>query len=115
MVMKIYARPNEHGIVTKLFSDVREQPKDGDILIEEGNEQYHAHIHLKYSLMTIYNDLPFYKYKIVDNKMVERENNEFEQEQSEIIRPSSVEDRLNDLEEAITQIVFGGGFTYVNK
>lgn len=115
MIMKIYARTNDSGIVIKLFSDVREAPTDSDLLIEEGNQQYHAHVHLKYELMKIYKNLPFYKYKIVDNEMVERDDQEFEDEMSSIIQPSTIEDRLNDLEEAITQIVFGGESTYVNK
>lgn len=48
MINKIYARTNEIGIVANLFSSVFEQPLESDIFIEEGNEEYHAHVHLKY-------------------------------------------------------------------
>lgn len=65
---KIYARINEEGIVTKLFSSVFEQPLESDKLVEEGHEEYHAHVHLKYELMDINGD---YNYKFEDDKMVE--------------------------------------------
>lgn len=73
MTNKIYAREDEKGIVIKLFSSVFEQPIDDDILIEEGNQEYHAHVHLKYSLMDSEGK---YNYKIVDGKMVERTQDE---------------------------------------
>lgn len=65
---KIYARLNEDGIVIKLFSSVFEQPLESDKLVEEGNEEYHAHVHLKYELMDMNGD---YNYKFEDDKMVE--------------------------------------------
>lgn len=64
---KIYARVNEKGIVVKLFSSVFEAPLETDKLIEEGNEEYHAHVHLKYKL-TDYDGN--YNYKYENDKMI---------------------------------------------
>lgn len=64
---KIYATVNEKGIVIKLFSNVFETPLGTDKLIEEGNEEYHAHVHLKYKL-TDYDGN--YNYKYESDKMV---------------------------------------------
>lgn len=71
---KIYARKNDKGIVTKLFSSVFEQPTGADILIEEGNDEYHAHVHLKYTVADI-NGKYNYKY---DNGLVELTEDEKE-------------------------------------
>ena len=65
---KIYARLNEDGIVIKLFSSVFEQPLKTDVLVEEGNEEYHAHVHLKYELIDVEGN---YNYKFEEGKMVE--------------------------------------------
>lgn len=70
---KIYARLNESNIVTKLFSSVFEQPEDGDFLIEEGNKEYHAHVHLKYALI---DEDGNYNYIVKNNQMVELTNEE---------------------------------------
>jgi hypothetical protein len=45
---RIYARMDETGVVLRFFSSVFEEPGEDDILIEEGHEEYHAHVHLKY-------------------------------------------------------------------
>lgn len=83
---KIYARPNDEGVVTKLFSSVFYTPEDGDILIEEGNEDYHAHVHLKYSLFT--EDEPrVYQYKIVNNRMLKRTNEEMAADRESFLPP----------------------------
>lgn len=64
---KIYARA-DGGMVVKLFSSVFEAPIAGDVLVEEGNEDYHAHVHLKYQLTDGYGR---YNYKILNGQMVE--------------------------------------------
>lgn len=112
--MRIFARKDENNVVINLFSDVRETPKEDDILIEEGSEPYHAHVHLKYKLMTLYNDLPYYKYKIVDGKLTERTEEDFKREESESLETVTIETRISDLEEAIAQLVFGGASDYAN-
>ena len=65
---KIYARINESDVVVKLFSSVFEQPLETDILIEEGDEEYHAHVHLKYALI---DNEGRYNYSIKDNELHE--------------------------------------------
>lgn len=71
--MKIYARGNEKCTVIHLFSTIFENPLDTDILVEEGNEDYHAHVYLKYQLI---DDKGFYNYKLVDCVMVARTEEE---------------------------------------
>ena len=65
---KIYATSDSTGTVVKLFSSVFETPQDGDILIEEGNEDYHAHVHLKYQLVDEYGR---YNYRIANDNLEE--------------------------------------------
>ena len=64
---KIYAR-SVGGIIVKLFSSVFASPQEGDFLIEEGNEDCHAHVHLKYQLM---DEQGRYNYKIVNGKFAD--------------------------------------------
>ena len=65
---KIYARKREDNIVIKFFSSVFENNLDTDFLVEEGNEDYHAHVHLKYRLT---DEDGRYNYKISENKLIE--------------------------------------------
>lgn len=75
---KIYATLDKNNIVINLFSSVFQQPKGTDILIEEGNEDYHAHVHLKYKLMDMQGR---YNYKH-DNKLFE-----LTEEEKEVLFP----------------------------
>lgn len=65
---KIYARKREDNIVIKFFSSVFENNIDTDFLVEEGNEDYHAHVHLKYKLT---DEDGRYNYKILEDQLVE--------------------------------------------
>ena len=65
---KIYARKREDNIVIKFFSSVFEENLDTDFLVEEGNEDYHAHVHLKYKLK---DEDGRYNYKILEDQLVE--------------------------------------------
>lgn len=93
---KIYARLNEVGVVIKLFSSVFEQPLDTDKLIEQGNEEYHAHVHLKYQLVDKEGN---FNYKYENDKMVELTNEEkkvlFPKE--EIIIEPTLEEKYEEL------------------
>lgn len=64
---KIYARP-KNKLVEKFFSSVFEQPQGGDVLVEDGNEDYHAHVHLKYQAL---DENLCHNYKVVDNNIVQ--------------------------------------------
>ena len=63
---KIYARKREDNVVIKFFSSVFENNLDTDFLVEEGNEEYHAHVHLKYRLT---DEEGRYNYKISEDKL----------------------------------------------
>ena len=65
---KIYARKREDNVVIKVFSSVFENNLDTDFLVEEGNEDYHAHVHLKYRLT---DEEGRYNYKISEDKLIE--------------------------------------------
>ena len=65
---KIYARKREDNVVIKFFSSVFENNLDTDFLVEEGNEDYHAHVHLKYQLT---DEEGRYNYKISEDKLIE--------------------------------------------
>lgn len=40
----VYARTREDGVVTHLFSDIFEKPKETDILIKSGQGEEYIHI-----------------------------------------------------------------------
>lgn len=75
---KIYATLDKYNIVINLFSSVFQQASDTDILIEEGNEEYHAHVHLKYKIMDMQER---YNYKY-NNGLIE-----LTEEEKEILFP----------------------------
>jgi hypothetical protein len=63
---QIYARTDGTGTVVRFFSSVFETPTPSDIFIEEGDEDYHAHVHLKYDLV---DEDGRYNYSIVDGQL----------------------------------------------
>lgn len=100
--MKIYARGNEKCTVIHLFSTIFENPLDTDILVEEGNKDCHAHVHLKYKLT---DDKGFYNYKLVDGKLVLRSDKEKESEQPiEQLKQS----KCAEISKACEQTIFNG-------
>lgn len=104
---KVYARTNEDNVVTRIFSSIFETPKEKDTFIEEGHEQYHAHTHLKWSILT--EETKQYRYKIVDNQLIERTSEELQAEIDAMPKPiPSTTERLNQLEEAYATIMYGG-------
>lgn len=91
---KIYATIDERGIVVGLFSSVFEKPKETDKLIEEGNEEYHAHVHQKYKL---FDEKGRYNYKYEGDKMVlltEEEKEKLFPQAPEVVEMSAQE-KLN--------------------
>jgi hypothetical protein len=63
---KIYARTSETGNVVRFFSSVFEIPQDGDVLVEEGHEDYHAHVGNKYQPV---DDAGRYNYRITNGQL----------------------------------------------
>ena len=98
MTNKIYARLNENNVVIRLFSSVFEQQIEGDKLVEEGNEDYHAHVHLKYQLIDMNGD---YNYKFEDEKMVELTEEEKEKlfPKVEPVKEPSLADQIKALKQ----------------
>lgn len=103
MTNKIYARIDERGIVTKLFSSVFEESVETDILIEEGNEEHHAHVHLKYQLM---DEQCRYNYIVKDGVMtgltVEEKEVLFPVE--EVVYQPTLEERYAELEMCVLEL-----------
>lgn len=93
---KIYARANAEGMVIKIFSDVFEQPAETDALIEWGNQDCHAHPHLKYQVRDEEGQL---NYKIQDGKLIERTAEEKQAEAA--AQPEPLKSRLEILEETV--------------
>lgn len=102
---KIYARLNKNNIVIKLFSSVFEQPIESDKLVEEGNEDYHAHVHLKYQLIDMNGN---YNYKFVDDKMVgltEEEKEKLFPKVEPVVEPT-LEEKVLSLENDNANLLF---------
>ena len=95
---KIYARLNEKNIVIKLFSSVFETATETDKLIEEGNEDYHAHVHLKYKLT---DEKGRYNYKYENDKMILLT----EEEKAELFPPSTVAEEMSEQEKLNAQLI----------
>ena len=92
---RVYARPDSNGRVEKIFSTCFEQPKETDILIEEGEGDKFSHVQGRYKL---FGDSFSHRFKIQDGKMVETSE---EERRTEIeARPKGT----NELEEIKTQI-----------
>lgn len=105
MTNKIYARLNEENVVIKLFSSVFEQPVEGDKLVEEGNEDYHAHVHLKYQLVDMNGN---YNYKFEDEKMVkltEEEKEKLFPKVEPVVEPT-LEEKVQSLEDDNANLLF---------
>ena len=105
MTNKIYARLNEDNIVVKLFSNVFETPLETDLMVEEGNEDYHAHVHLKYQLMDMNGD---YNYKFENEKMVELTDEEKAQlfPKVEPVKEPTLEEKVQSLEDDNANLLF---------
>lgn len=65
---KIYARANEQGVVTHIFSEAFEQSQSGDICIDETNTDRHGAN--KYRVRDRQGML---NYEIIDGKLIERD------------------------------------------
>lgn len=89
---KIYARKREDNVVIKFFSSVFENNLDTDFLVEEGNEDYHAHVHLKYRLT---DEEGRYNYKISEDKLIELTEEEKEKLFPQIAPQITEQERLN--------------------
>lgn len=105
MTNKIYARLNEKNVVIKLFSSVFEKPVEEDKLIEEGNEDYHAHVHLKYELVDMNGD---YNYKFENEKMIElteEEKAKLFPKVEPVVEPT-LEEKVQSLEDDNANLLF---------
>ena len=105
MTNKIYARLNENNVVIKLFSSVFEKQIEGDKLVEEGNEEYHAHVHLKYQLVDMNGD---YNYKFEDGKMIELTDEEKAKlfpKVEPVVEPT-LEEKVQSLEDDNASLLF---------
>ena len=89
---KIYARLDGE-IVIKLFSSVFEQPEKGDVLVDEGVEEYHAHVHLKYLVM---DDQCRYNYKVINGELIE-----LTEKEKDTLFPPVVVEEVEPLEDQV--------------
>ncbi|WP_066689055.1 hypothetical protein [Christensenella intestinihominis] len=67
-IYQVYARPDESGNVLAVFSTAFEKPQGGDVLLDEGPGDEHAHVQGRYNL---YDEYGRYNYKIVAGKITE--------------------------------------------
>lgn len=95
---KIYARLDEKNIVIKLFSSVFYKAEETDKLVEEGNEEYHAHVHLKYKLT---DEKGRYNYKYENDKMILLT----EEEKAELSPPSTAVEGMSEQEKLNAQLI----------
>lgn len=102
----IYATVNS-GKVTRFFSSVFEVPKAGDILVEEGNEDHHAHVHLKYQAL---DENGCHNYKVVNGAVLHTTAEEKATELTARPAPTpSMEERVAAVEALQLEQILGGG------
>ncbi|MEG0944402.1 MAG: hypothetical protein RSD74_02190 [Angelakisella sp.] len=104
---KIYAS-GEGGKVTRFFSSVFETPKASDILVEEGNEDCHAHVHLKYQAL---DEQGCHNYKVVGGAVVPTTAEEKATELAErlpAVHTPTIEERLAAIEAIQLEQILGG-------
>lgn len=93
-VYNVYARVDEKNRVTKIFSDCFEQPTDNDFLIKSGSGDEFVHV----SYYQVFNEDGTYRYKIKGWKMVERT----EEDREEELRIPTITARINELKKKLT-------------
>ena len=92
---KVYARADENGKVTKIFSTCFEQPNDTDILLKEGYGDEFVHVQGSYQ---IFNMDGTHKYCIDNGSMRECTTEEIEAEKETFpTPPPTTEERLEQL------------------
>lgn len=92
---KVYARANENGKVTKIFSTCFEQPKESDLLLKEGSGDEFVHV----GYYQIFNEDFTHKYCIENGEMRECTAEEIEAEKATFpVLPPTTEERLEQLE-----------------
>ena len=92
---KVYARADENGKVTKIFSTCFEQPNDTDILLKDGSGDEFVHV----GYYQILNMDGTHKYCIDNESMRECTSEEIEAEKATFpAPPQTTEERLNQLE-----------------
>lgn len=88
----IYARVNSEGAVEGFFSDVFEKPLTDDVLIESGNADYHAHVHLKYKAI---DEKGLHNYKVANGVLTVRtEEEKANEEKARPKPPLSLEEKV---------------------
>ena len=98
---KVYARADENGKVTKIFSTCFEEPNDIDILLKEGSGDEFVHV----GYYQIFNEDFTHKYCIDNGEMRECTTDEIEVEKASFPTPPPTNtERIEQLEaDAITQ------------
>lgn len=99
VLYKVYIEVDEKNRITKIFSDLFEQPSDKSIFIEagQGDRFTHAHLYLEKSLC----DGMSYTYKYENEEIVERTE---EEKQSDIVIVEPEPDPLEKAEQRIAQL-----------
>lgn len=99
-IYSVYARPNEKGIVIKIFSDCFEQPQLSDVLIKSGRGDEFVHVGY-YRILT--KDRA-HRYKVVAGELVERTEEEIAEELAESpVEEESDKEKIARLEAEIIQ------------
>ena len=92
---KVYARADENGKVTKIFSTCFEQPNESDLLLKAGSGDEFVHV----GYYQLFNADFTHKYCIENGEMRECTADEIEAEKATFpAPPPTTEERLNQLE-----------------
>ena len=92
---KVYARADENGKVTKIFSSCFEHPEESDVLLKEGSGDEFIHV----GYYQIFNEDFTHKYCIENGEMRECTSDEIEAEKATFpAPPPTTEERLEQLE-----------------
>ena len=92
---KVYARADENGKVTKIFSTCFEQPEESDLLLKEGSGDEFVHV----GYYRIFNMDGTHKYCIDNGFMRECTADEIEAEKATFpAPPPTTEERMEQLE-----------------
>lgn len=82
---KHYYRVNAEGFIVYGFSDAFEQPLESDVLVDSGGRQFNP---------TVRNERGQYMFKVVDGEIVERSQEELDEEYSELPSPAKTPDQI---------------------
>lgn len=104
---KVYIKTDEKGRITAINSDAFLSSLDGWIEIDSGFGDRHHHAQGNYFDKPLFDNRGLFNYKYINNAVIERTEEEKNAEWVEPTPQPTAEERIKQLEEALTALLEG--------